>query len=140
MKRYISIIAALLFSFFIVLMMTPQIFLHNTPDIDPQFIAKLKDLPTTVKDTGKTITLMATNLFSGKKGGTPQPTSSQDVFGGLAQKDIPTDLVFSPITKGVAAAEDSETKKKYVHLDKDTPYHFEDTVINGVTYKVVRFD
>ena len=111
-------------------------FLHNSPSIDPVFIARLKNLPSTVKDSGKNISLLANNLFSGLG------SKTKDTFVGIAQDKIPVNLVFSPVTKGVAAAEDSATKKKYVQLEKNTAYHIEKggVVINGKAYDVVIFD
>lgn len=146
MKKYISIAGALIFAYCIVKISTPQVFLHNSPSIDPAFIARLKNLPSTTKEVGQVATLFATNVFFGKKSGTqpqtPASSSLKNTIAGTAQETVPMNLVFSPITKGVAAAEDVTTKKKYVQLKKNTAYHIEKggLTINGKAYDVVIFD
>lgn len=144
MKKYISITGALIFSYCIVKIFTPQVFLHNSPSVNPVFIARLKNLPSTTKEVGQAVTLFATNVFFGKKSGTQPPASSsqKNIIAGTTPETVPMNLVFSPITKGVAAAEDTVTKKKYVQLKKNTQYHIVQNgiVVNGKAYPVVVFD
>lgn len=140
-----TIVGALIFAYCIVKISTPQVFLHNSPSIDPVFIAKVRDFPTTTKEIGKAATLFATNIFFRKKTGTQPSTSvssTKNIIAGTAPEAVPLNLVFSPITKGVAAAEDATTKKKYVQLKKNTAYHIEKggLTINGKAYDVVIFD
>lgn len=48
MKNKIKIITAVILSFAVVILMSPQVFLANTPRINPVFLTKLKNLPNTI--------------------------------------------------------------------------------------------
>lgn len=133
MKKYLTIFGALIFSYIIVKMMTPQVFIQNSPTLDPQFIANVKDLPALLKKNGNNVILIAGNIIKGIKiGTTPGETISQNALLGLSQDQIPSGLKFNPFVKGVAAAEDAATGKKYIKMSAGTQYR-----MSGRTMKVM---
>lgn len=141
MKKYLTIIGALIFSYFIVRIMTPQVFIQNSPTLDPQFIANVKDLPALFKKNGNNVILIATNIFRGiKVGTTPGETVSQNALLGLTQDQVPQDLKFNSFVKGVAAAEDTATGKKYIKMSAGTKYKVSDrtmkVVVDGIEQEV----
>ena len=132
MKKYITITGALIFSYIIVRMMTPQVFIQNSPTLDPQFIANVKDLPALLEKNGNNVVLIAKKIFSGVNvGRSPGEPIPQSPLLGLSEDQIPAGLEFSSFVKGVAAAEDKTTGKKYIKMSAGTKYK-----MSGRTMKV----
>lgn len=141
MKKYITITGALIFSYIIVKIMTPQVFIQNSPSLDPQFIANVKDLPALLEKNGNNVVLIAKKIFSGmnvgRSAGEPIP---QSPLLGLSEDQIPKGLKFSSFVKGVAAAEDEATGKKYIKMSAGTQYRMSGRTmkvkVNGVEQEV----
>jgi len=141
MKKYLTIFGTLIFAYIIVKMMTPQVFIQNSPTLDPQFIANVKDLPALLKKNGNNVILIAGKIINGIKiGTTPGETVSQSPLLGLSEDQIPSGLKFNSFVKGVAAAEDAATGKKYIKMSAGTQYRVSDrtmkVVVNGVEKEV----
>jgi hypothetical protein len=131
MKQLFSIIIALGISFAVVKVTAPFVFVENTPQVSSEFIAAVTNLP-------RTSSSLIASLFAPKK--QTETPDAKNVFVDLPKIQVPANLVFAPVAKGVKAAEDTATGKKYVHIDKDTAYHTEQIEINGKMVTVIRFD
>lgn len=145
MKKYLTIAGALIFAYIIVKIMTPQVFIQNSPTLDPQFIANIKDLPTLLKKNGNNVVLLATNIIRGIKVGVPSDKPMiQNALIGLTNDQIPEGLKFNQFVKGVAAAEDEATGKKYIKMSAGTKYvKTGETIpvtIDGKTYNVPKIE
>jgi len=131
MKQLISIVISLLISFAVVKLTAPVVFVENTPRVSNEFIAMVTNLPQTSR------TFIA-SIFAPRKA--PAETPIQNVFVDIPNIHVPENLVFAPVTKGVKAAEDVSTGKRYVHINKDTAYYTEQIEINGKMVTVIRFE
>lgn len=88
-----------------------QVFLGNTPTVNPLFMARLKNSPSYVASLPGT-------LFSRLTG-----NQAEKAFASLPKvepEQVPKGLLFNSIAKGALAAEDSQTGKKYLKLQKGT--------------------
>ncbi len=136
-KRYLKLTGAVMLSFFITGAISSTVFFRNTPEINPLFITRLKNTPSIIADLPK---IVKYSLF-GPKDTTPVVANAnkeaQSIFSSIPKVTPPAGLTFTPLTKGVSAAEDAQTKTKYITLGDGTKYVVEETVINGKTYKVL---
>lgn len=118
----------LVLSFLVVKYASPQVFVANTPVINPSFVTNLKNTPSYVASIPQKIG----NMFN------ENPQSEMER---IALKNTPPGLIFHPLTKGVEAqvAEDPATGKKYLNIPAGTEYKFEEIELNGKMVKVIRF-
>lgn len=82
----------------------PRIFIADTPQIDPQALANIGRMPSDF-----------IAFVTGNSIGTADP-----VIADIEQIDAPEGTTFSPIAKGVYAAEDPATGQSYVKFEAGT--------------------
>lgn len=167
-NKFTKIFLAIFFSFFIVKNFTSYVFLANSPKINPNFIAQIKNLPENIRNSSKKLIAQFSNKgnyptknndinlsindslnkindnnFNNQNNPTNKSISDEnkkDIFADLSEKDIPQNLIFRSISKNVSAAEDPETGKTYLKIKKGTKYRISGTVeINGKTYQKIEF-
>lgn len=100
----IKILLAITISFLTVSLLSKEVFVADSPQINPLFLAKIKNAPSG---------FLA--LFR------PQPSDKTDeVLGQIPQVTPPPGLLMKTVAKGVQAAEDPVTNKKYMTFEKGT--------------------
>jgi len=122
--KYLLIVLAMFFSYGFVSQISPQIFLANTPQINPKLIETFKDSP---------ISIIA------YLGGVPKGATVSDYVktAQIPRANPPKDLEFLPIAKGVYAAGDPVENKTYVKIEKGTKLMVHTVKLdNGKTVKV----
>ena len=136
-KTRIKIVLVVLVTFLVVKGFSSTVFLADTPVISPDFIARLKNTPSELASLpGRLLAgLNSLNLF--KK----QPTTpASDMFADVKIVTPPENIVFTPIRKGVYAANDPATGQKYIKIEAGTKYRIVGTVtINGKEYPQIEF-
>lgn len=140
-KTRIKILLIFLISFLAVKTMVPQIFLADSPQINPEFIARLQNAPAEIGQMpGKMLAsigkgLSNLNPFKVK----PQvPTAGQ--LAAVKTTTPQSNVLFKLISKGIWAAEDSQTGQKYIKIEAGTKYRIVGTVtINGKQYPKIEF-
>lgn len=121
-KTRIKILLIVLVSFLVVKTGTSQLFIADSPRINPEFIARLKNAPQE----------LAANLNPFKK--------KDDMFADVKSVTPPDNVIFKSISKGVSAAEDPKTGKSYIRVEAGTKYRIVGTVvINGKEYPKIEF-
>jgi len=154
-KTRIKILLVVLVSFFMVKTAAPQIFLANTPKINPSFIARLKNAPTELAQLPANLFSEIANLnpflkkendmFANVKSVTPPPNvafskKENDMFANVKSVTPPPNIIFKQATKGVYAGEDPKTGQKYIKIEAGTKYRIVGTVtINGKEYPKIEF-
>ncbi|HRN70481.1 MAG TPA: hypothetical protein PLS49_04815 [Candidatus Woesebacteria bacterium] len=119
-KMFVAIIAAYLF----VSIGSPQIFLTNSPELRPDFIARLQSVPQTVYAFAR-YPLNAQNRNNAI--GTEQVNS----------RDDKADLEYQSIAPGVYAAEDPVSKEVFYKFEKGTKVDVREVILSdGRTVKV----
>lgn len=120
-------LVVLVLSFLAVKYTSPQVFIANTPVINPLFVTNLKNTPSYIASIPQKIGSMFNKNL-------------QSEMERIALKKIPPGLIFQPLTKGVEAqvAEDPVTGKKYLNMPVGTEYKFEEIEVNGKLMKVIR--
>ena len=132
-KTRIKILLVVLVSFFMVKTAAPQIFLANTPKINPSFIARLKNAPTELAQ-------LPANLFPEIANLNPFSKKENDMFANVKSVTPPPNIIFKQATKGVYAGEDPKTGQKYIKIEAGTKYRIVGTVtINGKEYPKIEF-
>jgi len=110
-KSILKLCFCLLVAFGLVTLVSPQVFLANTPRINPLFIASIKNLPTNIAGTPDRIVAYIGNIITNKNN---QTNPSSTVI-------IPASVALKEVTSGVYAGEDAATKKTYIRIDKTNP-------------------
>ncbi len=124
-------------AFFLSHGLNKEVFIANSPEVSPQFIAKLRDLPGTMKSLPQDMIALIPGF--GKKA----PSKTEDIFANLPEEKIPEGLTFAPLSKSVRAAEDPSTGQGYIQIDQGTQYQVTGTVevvVNGQTYSVPKIE
>ena len=112
-KSFFKLFFSLAMTFGLVTLFAPQVFLANTPRVNPLFIASIKNLPTNIVGTPDRIVAYIGNMFTSKNNQTtPNPSSTVNV---------PASIAFKEVTAGVYAGEDTASKKTYIKIDKTNP-------------------
>ncbi len=157
-KTRIKIIIVLVMSFFLVEKLSPQVFIGQTPKINPFFVENLKNSPyllaNAVKEWAqKPVNLVAnlTNIFrrplqnqqqgSINQGGTQNTTQpAGDIFANVRSVTPPPNVIFKTLSKGVQAGEDPQTSQAFIKVEAGTKYRIVGTVIiNGKEYPKIEF-
>lgn len=130
--KKIKILVVLALSFFVVKYASPQVFIANSPMINPSFLTNIKNTPSYIVSIPQKIG----NIFYK----IPQSEIDQSYIEKIKVKNIPPGLIFQPLTKGVNAqiAEDQATGKKYLKIPAGTKYKFEEIELNGKMVKVIK--
>lgn len=145
--HYQKILLILVISFIAVKIFNNTIFIANTPRFNPKFISQIQSLP-------KNIAAVPHQLAELFKGAVSQnsinkqtaennniTTGGMQAFMNLPQVVVPKTVKFTPLVKGVLAGEDTNTKTKYVTIEKGTKvqvYEFKVTMHDG-SVKNMRF-
>jgi len=106
-KLYILIFASLFFSFATVHFITPKVFLANTPEPNPDFIASVQKSPLAVASYIGDIQEGASLKDHLETAKMPRATP-------------PEGINFTPLAQGVWAAEDEKSGRKYIKIKKGT--------------------
>lgn len=123
-KKTLSIFTAIFLSFLMTKYISSEVFIADTPQINPQFIANLRAIPI------RAIAYVRHPFNS-------QERASQIETAQIPQTQTPQGLVFSPVAKGVHAAEDPQTGKSYMKIEKGTKLQvYEIKMSDGQTVKV----
>lgn len=97
-------LTAIVISMGIVVGITPRIFLANSPDINPNFLADLGAIP------GDFVA-----LFRG------QPSSKDErMTAEIPRVTHPAGLSYEPLAKGVYASEPDQSGKRYIRIEEGT--------------------
>jgi len=131
-------ILVLLFTFFGVKIITPNLFIANTPNVNPLFVAKIINTPREIASMpGKFLSnLRNINLFNNQSNIKIDP----EVIVKANQVNPPASALFKYVSKGVSAAEDTQTGQKYMKVDAGTKYKVVGEIeVNGVKYPKVEF-
>lgn len=114
-KQYILIFISILGSFMLVQFTAPHVFLANSPQLHPLFIAGIVRAPQSA------LAFLRNPL-------NPQQRIGESETAQMPTANPPATLVFSPITSVVRAAEDPATGKRYVRIASGT-----EVVVHTVT-------
>lgn len=151
LKLKLKILAVIAISFLTVKLLAPQVFLANTPRVNPLFIAKLKNIPANIAQKSSSSTTqsknnqIATNTghsgpyvtsqpitgntdTTAPAGSTPLPISEQEVSSSLdklASVTPPAQAAFVPVASGVSTYTDSSTNKTILKIEKGAQYTVE---------------
>lgn len=117
-KIRIKMILALSITFISVSVLSSQVFIANSPQIRPDFIARIKN---TFSNTIASI--QNGNSYKGEK------TASQVIK--PSGEQIPKNLIIQQMAKGVYAAEDKPNKKTYMMFTKDAKIKVYEYIIDG---------
>lgn len=132
MKNKIIILISLFSAFISLKVLNNTVFIANTPYINQQFIASAINLPQKIKLVPGTMLAYLKNPFNSTN------REKEIITNELA--NIPSqqlNLVFSPVSKGVSAAEDSQGHK-YVKIEKGVEVEVRKiTLSNGKTITIV---
>lgn len=115
-----------MFAFFGVKLLTPNLFLADSPKINPMFIG----------NTQRFIAgLGSIKIFNNQNNQVDQSTIAK-----VKQVTPPPNVVFKYVSKGVSAAEDTVTGEKYIKVEAGTKYRVVGEIeINGVKYPKIEF-
>ena len=146
-KNRIKIVLVLLFTYVSIKLVSPNIFLANSPKINHLFIVKIINTPKNIAAMpGKFLSsLSAFRLFNiSSPIDTPSVnTASQNGQNRIAKMKFvspPPELIFNAISKNVSAAEDPETGNKYIKVEAGTKYKIVGYItIDGMQYPKIEF-
>lgn len=123
----IKLVLVIVGSFMAVKFLSPQVFLADSPKINPVFISKLINAPSYIASLPGVI---------GQLWSVRQKTGNN--VDEIAAKKVPPNLIFNSLTKGVEAANDEKNNKVYLKMQPGTSYSVEEIEINGVKKKILR--
>ena len=130
----IKIIFILLLTLFSVKVIAPNLFLADSPKINPIFMAKILNTPKALALLPSKIlsSLSNFNLFKNRE--------SSNTFVNVRQVTPPANVIFQSISTGVSAAEDPQTGEKYIQVKAGTKYKIVGYVtINGKQFPKIEF-
>lgn len=107
----LKIVVILFVAFIASTIINKTVFLSNTPRLNPKFARSIKNLPNTSKAF-----IAQLNLFFTPKNF--NNTNSEKFFSELPKVTVPKGIDFTPVTKGVHAAEDKKNNTKYMRIEK----------------------
>jgi len=114
-KTKIVISFALVVALLVTLILNRTVFISSTPRLNPQFIALVYYLP----NMAQTIPNKLVAFFQHPTSSTARNT--QLIQNQLAKAPTPKpNMIFTPLSKGVYAAEDPKTKQKIYKIEKGT--------------------
>jgi len=123
-KRRIGILVSMLAAFGLISIVTPRLFIADSPEINQQFIAELKYIPQDF------IAMIRSPL---------NRSESQDeiLTKQIPEVTHPEGIQLNPIAKGVYASERDASGKQYIKIDKGTKLEIREvTLSDGRTVKV----
>ncbi|MFA9288385.1 MAG: hypothetical protein ACEQSA_00700 [Weeksellaceae bacterium] len=123
-KTRIKAVLAIVLSFVAVSSVTPTLFLANTPQVNPGFIAIVQDIPA----YPQRLAAILRNPMS------PEKQDGDVLYGQIPKADPTDDTEFFPIAKGVEASED----RSYVKIEEGTKIEVQTvTLEDGRTVRVL---
>lgn len=137
-KNKIKIVLVLFFTFFTVKTVAPNLFIADSPMINQVFITEILNKPKEIALMPEKFLSSLANfrLFNDKKNITDDSRAIADV----EYTTPPPDAIFEYVSKGVSAAEDTNTGEKYIKVEAGTKYRVVGTItINGVQYPKIEF-
>jgi len=148
----IKIALVILITFFTVKTVAPNLFIANSPEINPVFIADIINKPREIAAIpGRFLSSLSNfRLFNFESPSVPELPVRQNkvanikvdpkVIAEIKQKTPPSNIIFKYVSKGVSAAEDPGTGTKYIKVEAGTKYRIVGTVvINGKEYPKIEF-
>jgi len=123
-KRRIGIVISIFAALILVATVSPRLFIANSPQINQQFIAELRYIPSDF------IAMIQNPL---------QKTPSQDemLTNQIPDVNHPEGIQLQQIAKGVYASEPDESGKRFIKIDKGTGLEIREvTLEDGRTVKV----
>lgn len=112
----IKIFVGILVSYGLVVFISPQIFLANSPRLQPEFIARFRATP-------QAIYALARYPFN------TQERNNIIESAQVSSNEEKSDLPFQPIAPGVYAAEDAESNEKYIKIEKGTKVEIREVIL-----------
>ncbi len=106
-KKRIVTLGAILGAFLLTVSVSPRVFIADSPQVNPNFFAELRKAPAD-------LVAFVRNPFA------PGKTDEGVMTAELQVTDAPTGASFTPIAKGVYAAEDPATGQSYVKIEGGT--------------------
>lgn len=158
----IKMVLVLLFTFLAVRAVAPNLFIANSPKINPVFITEIINKPKEIaampgrflsslsnfrlfnfdySDEGAASTTVARKRVSPAfREPIAKVSVNPKVIAEVKFKTPPANLVFKYVSKGVSAAEDPQTGEKYIKVEAGTKYRVVGEIeINGKTYPKIEF-
>jgi hypothetical protein len=138
-KTRIKIALVLLLTFFSVKLVAPNLFIVNSPNINPVFIAKIIDSPRYVASLPGNFLASLSN-FSLFGNNNNNITVDPNIIARAKNVTPPANVIFKYVSTGVSAAEDTQTGDKYIRVDAGTKYRVVGYItINGEQYPKIEF-
>lgn len=146
-KNRIKIVIVLLLTFVSVKTISPNVFLADSPRINPLFIAKILNTPRNIAAMpGKFLSSLSTfKLFNvdfsnNTTSGNMTSLSDQNRTAQARFISPPAGLIFKSISKNVSAAEDPDSGNKYIKVEAGTKYKIIGYItLDGVQYPKIEF-
>jgi len=151
-------VLVLLFTFFTVKTVAPNLFIANTPVVNPLFIANVINTPARIAAMPGKFLSSLSNLFNfnySDEGATStavakkspvfqEPIAKVSVdpkkIAEVKFKTPPANVVFKEIMRGVSIGVSAETGEKYINVKAGTKYKIVGYIeINGKTYPKIEF-
>jgi len=148
-------ILVLLFTFLTVKTVAPNLFIANTPRVNPLFIANIINTPARIASMpGRFLSSLSNfRLFNFKSPSVPESPVQQNQQNKVADIKVdpaeiakvrqvtpPPNVIFKEILKGVSTGVNAETGEKYIKVKTGTKYRIVSTVtINGKQYPKIEF-
>lgn len=133
-------VLVLLLTFITVKTVAPNLFIANTPEINPLFIANVINTPGRIAAMpGRFLSSLSNirfNLFNTNEN---IKVDSAEIAK-VRQVIPPASVVFKEIIKGVSTGVSAETGEKYINVKAGTKYEIVGYIeINGKTYPKIKF-
>jgi len=144
-KNRIKMVLVLLFTFFTVKTVAPNLFMADSPRINPVFISDVINTPRRFLSS-----LSNFRLFNFGSPSAPEVPVEQNRVANIEvdpaeiakvrQVTPPPNVIFKEILKGVSTGVNAETGEKYINVKAGTKYRIVGTVtINGKQYPKIEF-
>jgi len=144
-KNRIKMVLVLLFTFFTVKTVAPNLFMADSPRINPVFISDVINTPRRFLSS-----LSNFRLFNFGSPSAPEVPVEQNRVANIEvdpaeiakvrQVTPPANVIFKEILKGVSTGVNAETGEKYINVKAGTKYRIVGTVIiNGKQYPKIEF-
>lgn len=143
-KNRIKMVLVLLFTFFSVKTVAPNLFIANSPVVNPLFIANVINAPSRIAAMPGRFLSSLSNFkllnFESPSVSVANIEVDPAEIAKVRQVIPPASVVFKEILKGVATGVNAETGEKYIKVKAGTKYRIVGTVtINGKQYPKIEF-
>lgn len=151
-KNRIKMVMVIVLTYFMVKTVAPNLFIANSPEINPVFISDVINTPARIASMpGKFVASLKNIRLFNFDYSDNTPTSVDQapvamisvdpkVIAEVKYKKPPANVVFKEILKGVATGVNAETGEKYINVKAGTKYKVVGYInINGKTYPKIEF-